>query len=351
MNRPALRMTLAVALLAATALTGCQKKQAVAASPAATAPTVTVITLQPRVLSGGVTASGLLTPREEASVGPELGGYRVAYVRADEGDWVKAGQPLAQLDDTLLKAQIDQQAAQTAQAEAQAARVAGLDNEGVLSKEQIETRRFQAQASRAALAEMKTRHTRLTVTSPVSGRVLERTVRPGDISGGSAVWFRIARDGLVELEAQMNETDVAKIRPGQAVQVTLPSGATVNGQVRLVSPRVDTATKLAGVRVKLPVRDDLRPGGFARATFNPSGAASLAAPESAVRYDANGASVVTVDANNRTHLVPVKTGAHSGGWVELINGPPAGARVLQGAAAFALDGDLVRPIQAAAGVR
>jgi HlyD family secretion protein len=312
---------------------------------------VTVITLQPRVLSGGVTASGTLLSREEASVGPELSGYRVVSVRADEGDWVKAGQPLAQLDDTLLKAQIDQQAAQTAQAVAQATRVQGLDNEGVLSKEQIETRRFQADAAKAALAEMKTRQARLTVTAPVTGRVLERTVRPGDISGGSGVWFRIERDGLVELEAQLNETDVAKIRPGQAVQVTLPSGATVNGQVRFISPRVDPNTKLAGVRVKLPLRDDLRPGGFARATFNPSGAAVLAAPESAVRYDANGASVVTVDANNRTHLFPVKTGARAGGWVELLQGPPAGTRVLQGAAAFALDGDLVRPIAAAPGAK
>ena len=199
-------------------------------------------------------------------------------------------------------------------------------------------------AAKAALAEMKTRQARMTITAPVSGRILERTVRPGDVAGGTAVWFRIARDGLVELEAQMNATDVAKLRPGQAAQVTLPSGALINGQVRLVSPRIDPATKLASVRVRLPVRDDLRPGGFARAAFNPSGAAALAVPESAVRYDTDGASVVTVDAKNTTHLIPVKTGARNGGWVELIAGPAEGTRILLGAAAFALDGNLVRPV-------
>ena len=333
-------------LLATTALAGCGKKE-VADNPAASAPTVSVTTVQKRVLGGGISASGSLLPREEAAVGSELAGYRVAYVRADEGDWVRAGQPLAQLDDTLLKAQIDQQAAQTAQAEAQAARVAGLDNEGVLSQEQIETRRFQAQAAKAALAEMKTRDARMTITAPVSGRILERTVRPGDVAGGNGVWFRIARDGLVELDAQLNETDVAKVRPGQSVMVTLPSGSVVNGQVRMVSPRIDPASKLAGVRVRLPVRDDLRPGGFARATFNPTGAATLAVPESAVRYDVAGATVVAVDAKNTTHLIPVRTGARSGGWVELVQGPAEGTRVLLGAAAFALEGNLVRPVAAA----
>ena len=347
MTRPAYALAL---LLACAALAACGEKPT-PVDAAATAPTVTVTTVQRRVLTGGVSASGALLPREEAAVGSELSGYRVAYVRADEGDWVRAGQALAQLDDTLLKAQIDQQAAQTAQAEAQAKRVEGLDNEGVLSQEQIETRRFQAQAARAALAEMKTRQSRMTITAPVSGRILERTVRPGDVAGGTGVWFRIARDGLVELQAQMNETDVAKIRPGQAAQVTLPSGAVVNGQVRLVSPRIDPATKLAGVRVRLPVRDDLRPGGFARATFNPSGAPVLAVPESAVRYDADGASVVTVDSGNRTHLTIVRTGARSNGWVELVQGPAEGARVLLAAAAFALEGNLVRPVAAAPGAR
>lgn len=342
MIRPALAL-----LIAASALAACgSETPAEDAAPVAQAVTVTTVASRP--LSGGVSASGMLLPREEAAVGSELSGYRVASVRAEEGDWVRAGQALAQLDDTLLKAQIDQQAAQTAQAEAQAARVAGLDNEGILSQEQIETRRFQAQAAKAALAEMRTRQSRMSITAPVSGRVLERTVRPGDVAGASAVWFRIARDGLVELEAQMNETDVAKVRPGQTAQVTLPSGAVVNGQVRLVSPRIDPQTKLATVRVRLPVRDDLRPGGFARAVFNPTGAAVLAVPESAIRYDADGPSIVSVDANNRTKLVPIRTGARSGGFVELVQGPPAGTRILQSAAAFALDGDLVRPVNPAA---
>jgi HlyD family secretion protein len=69
----------------------------------------------------------------------------------EEGVWVKGGQPLARLDDTLLRSQVEQQAAlasqlqvQAERAEAEAARVKDLDNASVFAQEQIEARRFTA---------------------------------------------------------------------------------------------------------------------------------------------------------------------------------------------------------------
>lgn len=308
---------------------------------------VSVTRVETRALGGGFKASGQLIPREEAAVGSELSGYRVANVFVEEGAWVRAGQPLAQLDNTLLRAQIAQQAAVTAQAEAEAKRVTGLDGQGILSQEQIESRRYTAKAQAAALAELQTRDRRMTITAPVSGRVLERTVRPGDVAGGSTPWFRIARDGLVELNAEVNEADLANVRVGQPAQVTIPGGATVSGAVRIVSPLIDANTRLGRVRVRLPLREDLRAGGMASAVFGASGVQVVAVPESAIRYDAEGASVVTVDGDSRARQVAIKTGQRGGGWVQLLQGPPPGARIVANAAAFTLDGDRVKPIEQA----
>lgn len=336
----------AMILIASTGLTACGDKKDKPAdkAPAAQARTVSVGSVETRPLGGGVEASGLLVSREEAAVGSELSGYRVARLYADEGDYVRAGQPLAQLDDTLLRAQVEQQAAVTAQSQAEAKRVAGLDGQGVLSQEQIETRRYQAKAQEAALKEIRTRASRMTITSPVSGRVLQRGVQPGQIAGGGTTpWFTIARDGLVELDAEVNEADLAGIRAGQSAQVSLPGGQSVSGVVRLVSPRVDSASRLGKVRVRLPVRSDLRPGGFGRATFGASGASVTAIPESAIRYEADGLFVMTVDSNNRAHQVAVKIGQKGGGWAQLVQGPPAGTRVVLGGASFVTDGDVIRP--------
>lgn len=310
---------------------------------------VRVVEVQPRSITGSLAASGDLIPREEAAVMPEVSGYRVTRVLADVGDRVRAGQTLAVLDPSLLEAQIAQARAQAAQATDQAKRVEGLEGAGVLSQEQIAQRGFQAEAAEANLRNLLTQRRKLSVTAPVSGVILERNVRPGDLAAaGATPWFRIARDGQVELAAELTEGDLARVRVGQTATVTLPSGATATGRIRLISPQIDPQTKLGEVRVLMPAREDIRAGGFARAVFADASGEALAVPETAIRYDANGASVMVVGADNRVDRVPVELGARGGGWVELVRGPPAGARVVQNAAATLLDNDLVRPVQGAA---
>lgn len=322
---------------------------------------VRVSTVEMRPLAGGLTASGLLISREEAAVNPELSGYRVAKVFVEVDAKVAQGQPLAQLDDTLLQSQIAQQTALVAQqqvaadqAASQAHDVEGLDSQGVLSKETIDQRRYAARSAKAALEaqraqlhDLQTRDARMTIRAPVAGLILERNIRPGDVASPSAAtpMFRMARDNLVELEAAVAEGDLGGVRVGDPVQVDLPDGSTAPGHVRLISPSVDPQTKLGKVRISLPVRDDLRPGGFGRANFSGSSQTVLSVPESAIRYDADGTSVMVIDGTDHVHQVPVKTGAHGGGSVQLLQGPPAGSRILQGAAVFVLPGDIVKPIQ------
>jgi HlyD family secretion protein len=347
-------------LVAALALAGCQKPAA-KTTEAQNARAVRVVRLEPREISGALAASGDLLPREEAAVLPEVSGYRVTKVLVDVGDTVKKGQALVQLDPALIQGQLAQQEALAAQAEAnalqaeeQAGRVKDLDNQGVISQEAIDQRRFQARAARATanaqaamLRDIRTRNAKLSVTAPVGGLVLERTVRPGDMSTavGTTPWFRIARDSEIELAAQLSEDDLAKIRPGQHAEVTLPSGTVVDGVVRLVSPQIDPQSKLGVVRVHLPINREIRAGGFGRAVFSEVTGTVLAAPETAVRYDADGASVMVVGPDNRVRHVVIQAGQRGGGLVQLIKGPPAGSRIVENAAAFLLDGDLIKPAE------
>jgi HlyD family secretion protein len=336
-----------IPLVAALALAGC-KKPPEKQSAADQARAVRVVRVEQRPITGALSASGNLSSRQEAAVLPEVTGYRVSRVLADVGDYVHAGQTLVVLDGALLEAQVAQAQAQAAQAEDQAHRVSGLDGQGVLSQEQIAQRRFQAQAANANLRNLLTQRRKLAVTAPVSGLILEKTVRPGDLSAaGATPWFRMARDGQVELSAELSEGDLARIRVGQTATVTLPSGAVAQGRVRLISPQIDPQTKLGEVRILLPVRSDIRAGGFARAVFADVAAQALAVPETAIRYDADGASVMTVAANNRVKRMAIQTGQRGGGYVQLVRGPAQGTRIVQNAAAFLLDNDLIRPVEGA----
>ncbi|MDB5452283.1 MAG: HlyD family secretion protein, partial [Caulobacteraceae bacterium] len=262
-------LTLITLTVAALALAGCHKPKAPQETPEQQARSVNVVTVAPRPISGALAASGDLVPREEAAVSPEVNGYRVARVLADVGQYVRQGQTLVELDPALIQSQLAQQQAlaaqadvQAQQAEAEAARVKGLDSQGVLSQEAIDQRRFAARAARAtanaqaaALKDVRTRAGKLAVAAPVSGLVLERTVRPGDLSAsGATPWFRLARDGQIELQAQMSENDLARVGIGERAQVGLPNGAQATGTVRLISPQIDPQTKLGYVRILLPVR-------------------------------------------------------------------------------------------------
>lgn len=316
---------------------------------------VTVALVAKRDVEQGLTASGRLVPREEMAVAADLSGYRIVRVLVEEGAFVQAGQPLAQLDDSLLVSQINQLRATVAQqkvayqqAHEQAERVDGLENQGVLSNEAIATRKFAARNASAALAasqaqldDLLTRKAHLTVRAPYAGLVLERSVRPGDTSSSGTTLFTMARAGLMELYAEMPEAAVSEITVGMPAQVTLASGRTLEGHVRLIGERVAETTGLVIARIALPQDTELRQGGFAKAQFV-NRKALLTVPEQAVHYDADGASVMVVDKDSRVHRRSVRTGVHAAGLVALREGPPAGSRVAVKGAAFALDGDTVK---------
>lgn len=316
---------------------------------------VTATTVETRPMQGLLTASGRLIPREELAIMADIGGFRVAQVLVEEGALVRRGQVLAVLDSSLLDPQIEQVRAALAQqrvsaeqARDQAARVEGIDQQGVLSAEAIASRRFGARASEAAvkateaqLKELLVRRSHLQIRAPSDGFILERLVRPGDTSSVGTAMFRMARDGLIELYAELSEGDVARVHVGDPAQVVLPSGRKLAGTVRLIGARVDNQTGLVTARIALPRDPELRQGTFAQAQFTRT-VRTRAVPEAAIRFDADGASVSVIGADSRIKRVRVRTGLRGGGFVELIEGPPDGSRVAVQGSAFALDGDKVR---------
>lgn len=212
----------------------------------------------------------------------------------------------------------------------------------MLSDEDIGRRRSQARVAQAQLRELEAQAGQMTVRAPVAGTVIERTVRPGSLSGGEPM-FRIATNDRFELEAELPEAQALNVEKGQAVAVTLANGLELNGTVRLLAPRIDPQTKLGRVRVSLPADAALRVGGFARASFTGRAAPVTVVPEKAVHFEASGPLVTVIGNDNRARRIPVKTGARSGGQVELVDGPPAGTQVALAGGAFLLDGDEVKP--------
>lgn len=315
-----------------------------------TAATVRLINL-PRTLS----ASGSVSAWEEVPVGAETGGLVATAVYVDEGAYVRQGQPLVQLNDTVLRAQVRQSEAQVATAranlsrdQAALARAQELKERGYLSQASLDTatanQRAAAaalQSAEAALSEQRTRLAQTVIRAPVSGRIISRSVTRGQIVQAGTELFRMVRDGRLELDAQVPEADLPLVRAGQTATIVSEEAGSVVGTVRIVTPEVDPQTRLGLARVALPAGAALRPGMFARAEINVGAQPAFVVPSSSIVYREGKPGVYVIGANDTVAFRAVTTGIRQGQDLA-VTGVRANERVVVSGAGFLGDGDQVR---------
>jgi membrane fusion protein (multidrug efflux system) len=210
---------------------------------------------------------------------------RVARVLVDEGELVRKGQPLLELETDYLKLELARAEAELARAEA-AATEAGRDFErkkGLLAKGSVAQAAYersqagaeQATAGRgAARAAVDTARQRLAdavLTSPVDGVVAARRTDVGERLGEGTVAFVVEQTAPLKLRFRVPERYLAAVRFGQAVKATVDPypGAAFEGTLSLVGGSVDAATRTFLAEAEFPNRDRrLRPGLFARVALD-----------------------------------------------------------------------------------
>ena len=341
-------------LLALAACGGHDEKDEKAAAPSrqtVTAATVTLVSL-PRT----VTASGSVSAWEEVPVAAETGGLQAVGVYVDEGAYVRQGQILVKLNDSLLRAQLRQQDASVAAAEANAAREEAdlsrareLKERGFLSQASLdmaiaEQRSAEAQlaSARAARAETATRLDQTNLRAPVAGRVISRSVTRGQIVQPGTELFRMVREGRLELDAQVPETELPLVRAGQTASISSDQAGATTGRVRIVTPEVNPQTRLGVARITLGSGSGLRSGMFARADIDVGAQPVLTVPSASVVFREGKAGVYVIGQNGAVRFTPVKTGVRSGDNVAVTEGLQAGLQVVVQGAGFLGEGDLVQ---------
>lgn len=349
----------AIILIAIATWVSMHGKGADAPASAAQAPVVTVISPGRSTVSNSVSATGSLAARVEMPVGVVGEGGAVTRVLVQPGDWVRAGQVLATVERSVqtqqvrsLAAQVEVNRADAKLAQAQLDRAKALVARGFISQADIDQRTATRDAANARvnvaiaqLAEQRARTGRLDIRAPAAGLVLTRAVEPGQIvSAGSAILFRMAKHGEMEMLAQLSEGDLATIRPGNGATVT-PVGGTAQfaGRVWQVSPVVDSQTRQGIARIAIPYNPAIRPGGFASATIVSGTGYAPMLPESAVQSDEKGNYVYVVNGRDEVQRRDVKIGQVTDVGVAILNGLNGDERIVASAGAFLTPGQKVKP--------
>lgn len=322
------------------------------------APTVTVITPGRTTVEGEINATGTLAARRAMPVGVVGEGGRVVSVPVDAGDWVRQGQVLASIDQSVQTQQAQSAAAQVqvAQADANLAqanldRALQLVERGFVSTADVDrltaTRDAavaRVRVAQAQLRELRARNARLNVLAPASGLVLERNVEPGQtVSGGTQPLFTIARGGEMELMAKLNEDSLARISVGTPATIR-PVGTdrTFTGQVWQVSPTISAEDRQGTARIALPYAPQLRPGGFASATIKSGTIVAPILPESSVLSDREGPYVLIIDSENKAQRRAVTTGVVTSEGIVITEGLTGSEKVVLRAGGFLTEGETVR---------
>ncbi|MFL5374105.1 MAG: efflux RND transporter periplasmic adaptor subunit [Myxococcales bacterium] len=320
-------------------------------------------------------ATGYVVPQRQANISPRIGG-RVAKLFVEDGTVVKKGQLLAVLEDADFKAQVLQAKADVAAAKAREKRAEAdlfeaqhaydrekmVQSKGVSTpaaldqvtarlagaKAQLEATRSETEAANARVEVARVNLANCYVRAPFDGRITQKLTDIGEIvfgalsagTGGRGGIASLADFSTLQVEADVSESQVAKLAPGTPAEIVLDAfpDRRYRGRVAEVRPRVDRAK--ATVTVKVAFVDeprDVLPDMGAKVTFltkELDAAQAKAAPVAAVQSDAvveqgENKVVWVVGGNDEVRMAPVVTGAAMGGLVALRQGPPAGTKVVR----------------------
>jgi RND family efflux transporter MFP subunit len=302
--------------------------------------------------------TGDVTANIETNVGTKVEGM-VQAVYVDMGDHVSAGQALAQLDPTDLNRQLVQTQAQiqvdqaniqsdqasSAQAATTDQRDQSLYNSGALSQSDFDTAQLAlstAQAGlqaaqgtlakdEAAVAIIQQELDELTITSPVDGIVVTRSIELGEEISTATTCFTIAQTSTLYVTVNVSEQNISGVKQGTTAQITVPDvGTTVfQGQVTEISPTLNPTSQAYPVQIQILNPDPaILPGMTASVLFTGlQSQPGVIIPVQAIEETPQGSEVFTVE-NSVAHLNLVQIGATSSTQAVVTSGLQAGEQVV-----------------------
>ena len=349
---PSLR-TVAVALLLVSALAGCKAgkeggadKDGKDGKPQVEAVPVEVAQVSRRPIAASYAGTATLEPLAESQVVAKTSGVALE-VLVEEGQQVKAGQPLVRLDADRARLSVAQAQAQLRKLENNYSRAQQLVAQQLISAGEVDQMRYDLENARAQHEMAKLELSYTTVVAPISGVVASRDIKPGNFVQINSPIFRIVDSSRLEATLKVPEREIDKLKPGQVVELTADAlpGKRFTGTVDRVAPVVDTGTGTFRVVATFDGDGELQPGMFARLAINyDQRADALVVPRAALLEDGGEPAVYAVRDGKASRIV-LRLGYADGAWIEVRDGLKEGDAVVVAGKAALREGSAVQVLE------
>lgn len=288
-------------------------------------PTVEVQTVSRSVIQQDLAALATLQAAESVLIKPEVAG-RVIAINFNEGQTVKKGQLLVQLDDDLLQAELASQQATLNLAQAEYKRYQALFEQQQVSALDYERKTAELAQAKAALSLIQAKLRQRQIRAPFSGVLGLRQFGVGDVLQANQALVRLNSMTSLKAEIKIPETNNTLVSLKQQVLLTIDAvpNVTLTGQVTAIEPSLEADTRALVVRVFIAKGDRrVREGMTARARLLLNDTNVVMVPEQALVAQ-RGQFVVFVVKDNIAKAQKVSLGKRKVGRVEVTQGLQAG---------------------------
>lgn len=330
-------------VFAAVLLGACKKAQSNGAGGPGGGPPglpVEVAVVRQDTVRDEVPATGDIEALQAIDLRPEVEG-RLVGILVDEGTEVAKGQPLLQVDDLELRAQVARAEADADLGRQALDRTRQLMQQNASSTSDLEKAEAQARSTQAQLDLLKLRLNRTTVTAPFAGVVGQRYVSLGDYVNSTTKLVSLQTVNPQRAVVQIPERFAEDVHRGQIVKFSVAAlpGRTFAGVVDFVDPVVQLPGRTVLVKARVPNESrQLRPGMFVEAhlvtAVRPN---AIIVPEEAI-VPVEGATFVYVVVNAKAARRAVELGVRTPGFVEVTRGVSPGDQVVVGGLEMLADG-------------
>lgn len=250
---------------------------------------------------------------------------RIQKIYVEVGDFVRAGQIVAKMDEVSL----NQSKLSMANDSLEYSRIKKLYEQGGVSKSDFDAMELKYNVTRSQYQNLLEN---TILRSPVSGVITARNYDQGDMYGGSPIYV-VEQITPVKLYVGISEMDYTRVKKNDTVTLTADAlpGKTFTGRIARIYPTIDAATHTFTAEVNVANSDRLlRPGMYARVTVNFGSNHSIGVPDDCVvKQQGSGVrSVFVLQADNTVKEIVVTLGRHFGTEYEILSGVAEGDKVV-----------------------
>ena len=250
---------------------------------------------------------------------------RIQKIYVEVGDFVRAGQIVAKMDEVSL----NQSKLSMANDSLEYSRIKKLYEQGGVSKSDFDAMELKYNVTRSQYQNLLEN---TILRSPVSGVITARNYDQGDMYGGSPIYV-VEQITPVKLYVGISEMDYTRVKKNDTVTLTADAlpGKTFTGRIARIYPTIDAATHTFTAEVNVANGDRLlRPGMYARVTVNFGSNHSIVVPDDCVvKQQGSGVrSVFVLQADNTVKEIVVTLGRHFGTEYEILSGVAEGDKVV-----------------------